>query len=72
LEAPYNVETPPEAAVLIDKLFQLQLNSGILLAVPIPETEAMEGKGKLYYHLPINVLTQGTQESFIINYQYSD
>ncbi|PNF24193.1 Pseudouridine-5'-phosphate glycosidase, partial [Cryptotermes secundus] len=43
LEAPYNVETPAEAAALIEKLLQLRLNSGILLAVPIPEAEAMEG-----------------------------
>ncbi|GFG39483.1 hypothetical protein Cfor_12442, partial [Coptotermes formosanus] len=42
LEAPYNVETPAEAATLIEKLFQLHLNSGILLAVPIPEAEAVE------------------------------
>jgi pseudouridine-5'-phosphate glycosidase len=44
VEAPYNVETPAEAAMLIEKLFQLQLNSGLLLAVPIPEAEAMEGE----------------------------
>lgn len=53
VEAPYNVETPAEAAMLIEKLFHLHLNSGILLAVPIPEAEAMEGKAKLCSH-PIN------------------
>lgn len=50
VEAPYNVETPAEAAMLIEKLFQLQLNSGLLLAVPIPEAEAMEGEQKRYYY----------------------
>ncbi|KAJ9588705.1 hypothetical protein L9F63_017997 [Diploptera punctata] len=42
-ESPYNVETPADAASLINKLFQLRLNSGLLLAVPIPEEHAMEG-----------------------------
>jgi hypothetical protein len=34
--------------MLIEKLLQLRLNSGILLAVPIPEAEAMEGKGNVH------------------------
>lgn len=48
VEAPYNIESPVEAALLIEKLFELHLNSGILLAVPIPDAEAIEGKGKIY------------------------
>ncbi|XP_021917454.1 uncharacterized protein LOC110828757 isoform X3 [Zootermopsis nevadensis] len=43
VEAPYNIESPVEAALLIEKLFELHLNSGILLAVPIPDAEAIEG-----------------------------
>ncbi|KAJ4437356.1 hypothetical protein ANN_17497 [Periplaneta americana] len=43
LESPYNVETPTEAAILINKLFEFRMNSGVLLAVPIPEEDAMEG-----------------------------
>jgi hypothetical protein len=43
--------------MLIEKLFQLHLNSGILLAVPIPEAEALESKYKLYCHL-VSILTK--------------
>jgi hypothetical protein len=49
--------------VLIEKLLQLRLNSGVLLAVPIPEAEAMEGKGNLYYH-PTSFFIQ---ESYVLH-----
>jgi pseudouridine-5'-phosphate glycosidase len=64
LEAPYNVETPAEAAMLIEKLLQLHLNSDILLAVPIPEAEAVESKRKFYCHLDSTV-TKGAHESYV-------
>ncbi|XP_037936541.1 uncharacterized protein LOC119670371 [Teleopsis dalmanni] len=36
-KAPYNLENPAEAAYLIKCLYDLDLNSGILIGVPIPE-----------------------------------
>ncbi|XP_037931992.1 uncharacterized protein LOC119666786 [Teleopsis dalmanni] len=36
-KAPYNLENPVEAANLIKCLYDLDLNSGILIGVPIPE-----------------------------------
>jgi len=39
--------------MLIEKLLQLHLNSGILLAVPIPEAEAVESKQSFIATLPI-------------------
>lgn len=50
--------------MLIEKLLQLHLNSGILLAVPIPEEEAVESKQKLNCHLA-SILTKGAHESYV-------
>lgn len=50
--------------MLIEKLLQLHLNSGILLAVPIPEAEAVESKQKLYCHLA-SILKRGNHESYV-------
>ncbi|OWF38530.1 pseudouridine-metabolizing bifunctional protein C1861.05-like [Mizuhopecten yessoensis] len=42
--APYNVEDPSRAARLIDAHHRLGLESGVLIAVPIPEDQAGQGK----------------------------
>ncbi|XP_069105872.1 uncharacterized protein [Argopecten irradians] len=44
LKAPYNVEDPGNAARLIDTHHRLGLDSGILLAVPIPEEQSGQGQ----------------------------
>ncbi|XP_049773920.1 pseudouridine-5'-phosphate glycosidase-like isoform X1 [Schistocerca cancellata] len=41
--SPYNVETTEEAARMLHSLLQAQLNSGMLLAVPVPEEFALSG-----------------------------
>lgn len=43
-KAPYNVNNPIEAAKLIVTSKVLNLNSSILIAVPVPEKYAMNGK----------------------------
>lgn len=44
MKAPYNVDEPVDAANLILTAKRLNLNSGILIAVPVPEEIAMNGK----------------------------
>lgn len=39
--APYNVQTPTEAARMVHSAIELQLNSGLLFAVPVPEEHAL-------------------------------
>ncbi|XP_065362844.1 uncharacterized protein LOC135956320 [Calliphora vicina] len=41
-KAPYNLQNPQEAAKLINALHQLQLQSGILIGVPIPHEYAAD------------------------------
>lgn len=41
-QAPYNLETPEDAARLIHALKQLKLKSGVLIGVPIPEVYAAD------------------------------
>ncbi|KAI0207404.1 Pseudouridine-metabolizing bifunctional protein C1861.05 [Lamellibrachia satsuma] len=41
--APYNVETPKDAAKLIDTMLSLRLKSGLLISVPIPEQDMADG-----------------------------
>lgn len=43
-KAPYDIKNPTEAAKLIISAEQLNLNSGILIAVPIPDKFSMNGK----------------------------
>lgn len=43
-KAPYNIDTPKEAAAMILTAKSLKLNSGILIAVPVPEKFAMDGE----------------------------
>lgn len=43
-KVPYNVESATEAAELISATKTLKLNSGILIAVPIPEEHAMDDR----------------------------
>lgn len=43
-KAPYNINTPKEAAAMILTAKALKLNSGILIAVPVPEKYAMNGE----------------------------
>lgn len=43
VKAPYNVTDPTDAANLIFTAKRMNLNSGILIAVPIPEEFAMNG-----------------------------
>ncbi|XP_077990684.1 uncharacterized protein LOC144445007 [Glandiceps talaboti] len=43
-KAPYNVQSPQEAAQMIAKSLSLNLQSGVLIAVPIPEEEAPAGE----------------------------
>lgn len=42
-KAPYNINSPKEAAAMISTAKLLQLNSGILIAVPVPNEYAMDG-----------------------------
>lgn len=42
-KAPYDIENPIEAAKLIISAEKLNLNSGILIAVPIPEKFSIDG-----------------------------
>lgn len=42
-KAPYDIENPVEAAKLIVAAREMTLNSGILIAVPIPEDFSMDG-----------------------------
>lgn len=42
-KAPYDIENPVDAAKLIISAQKLNLNSGILIAVPIPEEFSMDG-----------------------------
>lgn len=42
--APYNIDSPKEAADMILTAKTLQLNSGILIGVPVPEQFAMDGE----------------------------
>ena len=41
-QAPYNLKTPADAAKLVHALQQLQLKSGVLIGVPIPEEFAAD------------------------------
>ena len=41
--APYNVSSPAEAAKLLKSLKEIELNSGLLLAVPIPPEHSLDG-----------------------------
>lgn len=43
-KAPYNIANAHEAAQLILSSNQLKLNSGILIAVPVPDEYAMDGE----------------------------
>lgn len=43
-KAPFDVKDPVEGANLISTAKKLNLNSGILIAVPIPEEFSMSGK----------------------------
>lgn len=43
-KAPYSISNATEAAKLIATSYELQLNSGILIGVPVPEKYAMDGK----------------------------
>lgn len=47
-KAPYNVNTPKEAAAIISAAKTLKLNSGILIAVAVPEKFAMDGEFRLF------------------------
>lgn len=42
-KAPYNIENASDAAAMIYIAKNLKLNSGILIAVPVPEEHAMDG-----------------------------
>lgn len=42
-KAPYNIDSPIEAAKMILASKLMKLNSGILIAVPVPEEFAMDG-----------------------------
>lgn len=44
--SPYNVETPKIAASLIDVTRKSQLRSGIVIAVPVPEEDAIPSKNR--------------------------
>ncbi|XP_060083981.1 uncharacterized protein LOC132563243, partial [Ylistrum balloti] len=44
LLSPYNVEDPSSAARLIDSHERLGVQSGVLIAVPVPEDQAGQGK----------------------------
>jgi pseudouridine-5'-phosphate glycosidase len=44
VKAPYNFNDAHDAAKCISKSLQLGLNSGFLIAVPVPEEFAMDGK----------------------------
>lgn len=54
-KAPYNIESPVEAAKLIDAAKHMTLNSGILIAVPIPEEFSMDGKSIINNNLKANL-----------------
>lgn len=43
-KVPYNLSEPNEAANLISTAKNLNLNSGILIAVPVPNEFAMNGR----------------------------
>lgn len=51
-KAPYNVNSAHQAAKLIATSEQLRLNSGILIAVPIPKEYAMDGNRLFPFFLP--------------------
>lgn len=40
--APYNIESAKEAAEIIDSSFKINLKSGMLFAVPVPEADALD------------------------------
>lgn len=42
-KASYNLESPLEAAKLINTAKKLAMNSGILIAVPVPDEYSMDG-----------------------------
>lgn len=44
IKVPYNVDESVDAANLIITAKKLNLNSGVLIAVPVPEEFAMNGK----------------------------
>lgn len=44
VKCPYNFNTPTEAASMINTSFDLDLKSGILIAVPVPHEYAMDEK----------------------------
>lgn len=50
VKAPYNLKTPQEAALMIKSSLDLQLQSGILIGVPIPKKYAADGKYRRYQY----------------------
>ena len=43
-KSPYHVTSPQEAARLVKSMLDLNIRSGLLLAVPVPEKDALDGK----------------------------
>lgn len=58
-KAPYNVNDPLEAAKLIATSKELNLNSSVLIAVPVPEEYAMNGENHDIFYISITSINNG-------------